>query len=369
MSILSNLFKKSIHGDSFNKSYKDEDNNTNSIDCSELLNEKEIFLLHYLYGRKIAWKIDDPVKSLFKDFDKELSYLFEEAYLQEDEYSFFLQQMNIKALKAVLKKLSLSLSGNKEILINRILENSTPEERKSICSDQYYVLSEKGLALNSKFIKDRKAKEECLKEKFIKAVEQNNFESAALFMAQEYSTRIIPPGIGIDWADTDQVKSMSKKELNQIKSFDFSDLLNTDFFVNRLVQIMYYDNMIEHNLWNSIEIFLLREKEAINCPSLEAYFKQKEFNPTEEQRIYTYLVTKRYNTYQLNMGKMLKDTNYKPLPSGEYLISDSEISLWKDLNEFHELSGKNIDNFPKTFATFQKHKAKKDDKYLSWIIK
>ena len=140
MSILSYLFKKSIHGDSFNKSYKDEDNNTNSIDCSELLNEKEIFLLHYLYGRKIAWKIDDPVKSLFKDFDKE--YLKEIQYvclIMTEEY-INNNYNNIQKYRNIIENRIYDENINKEKLIK---ENKYNLEMSKKFNNRYILIDDK----------------------------------------------------------------------------------------------------------------------------------------------------------------------------------------------------------------------------------
>ena len=74
------------------------------------LNEKEIFLLHYLRNRKIEWKIDEPVKDLFENYNLTFSKLKQNGYLKDDKHTYFLETMNTAKLIEILKFLSLSVS-------------------------------------------------------------------------------------------------------------------------------------------------------------------------------------------------------------------------------------------------------------------
>lgn len=99
----------------------------------ETLNDNEIFLLHYLRDRKTEWKIDKPVKDLFKNYSETFSKLKQNGYLKDDNHTYFLERMNIPELKKILKSLSLSVSGNKKDLIEKIIAHTTETERSEIC--------------------------------------------------------------------------------------------------------------------------------------------------------------------------------------------------------------------------------------------
>ena len=335
------------------------------------LEKKEIFLLHYLHHRKIKQGIDLPVKELFKDYNRTISSLKERGYLKDDEHSFFLQEMNISDLKMILKKLSLPTFGKKIDLITRIVENTTSEERATMCSDLYYVLTSKGVEVDNEYIQNRKIQNENLKRTLLQEIKSGNYEQAAIIQANEYAQMPIPPGIGIDWTDLQKIQDSSKYTQNRLRKYDFSDINNSKNYKEILFQILYYDTVIENNLFVSISQFIDSEREKIDCPSIEKFFKEKGYMPTEVEKIFVYLDTKRFNEFQTNMRKTLKNEKYHPLPKGIFHISDQTINSWKrqreDREEFKQLSQLGIKGFPKTLQTFQKHKEKNDAKYHSWL--
>lgn len=335
------------------------------------LNEKEIFLLHYLHHRKIAWKIDQPVKDLFSDYREAISKLKKSGYLSEDNHSAFLDEMSISDLKNILKSISLPVSGKKAELIERIIKHTTPEQRANICPDLYYALSPAGKAVDESYKASKKALQNNLKEKVFSEIKSQSYEQAALAKAAVYSKETMPPGIGVDWSDTENIRENSQKEQNLIREYDFSDLSNSNDYKELLFQTLYYDNEIEHNLISSIKKFVMPCAEKIICPDIENFFQNKGYSPNEEEKVYTYLLTKRFNAFQLNMQKTLKSSKYRPLPKGDFYLSNQTISLWKklkeDREEFANLSKLEIDGFPKTLRTFQIHKDKNDDKYKLWI--
>lgn len=331
------------------------------------LSDNEIFLLHYLNGRMIKYGIDKPVKQLFPDFNKTMTSLKKNGYLEEDDHSYFLQCMNVFELKNLLKKLSLSTTGKKNELINRIISNTTEEFRESICPDLYYVLSPVGLEVDSKYIETKKENTRQMKECAFVFIKQGKFEKASLEKAKFYSSMPIPPGIGIDWSDKKQIKAQSKKCQEELKRYNFADLDNSQDYKDLLFKILYYDVEIENNLNTSIIKFIELSQEQLNCQNLDAFFEKKNYVPTENEKVFVYLDTKRYNRYQETMTKTSGSRQYNPLPPNEFKVSDSTIQLWKEYQEFSRLSNLKIKNFPKTFNTFQKHKHQNSEKYQSWI--
>jgi len=334
----------------------------------ETLNDNEIFLLHYLRDRKTEWKIDKPVKDLFKNYSETFSKLKQNGYLKDDNHTYFLERMNIPELKKILKSLSLSVSGNKKDLIEKIIAHTTETERSEICPDLYYVLTEKALIINEEYVAKTKSKNVALKESMYQEISAGNFTKASLLKASDYAQRPIPPGIGVNWNDTEYIATNSQKWLDIINEFDFSDLKNTNQYINLLRKTLYYDSEIENHLYNSIKKFIIPFEETLNCPDLDTFFQRKKYMPSEIHKVFVYLDTKRFNTFQIQNQKFFKDKKYQPLPIGEFKVMDSTISLWKEFDEYNMLSKKGISGFPKTYQTFQKHKHNNSEKYKNWIL-
>lgn len=343
----------------------------NGMFSNFVLDEKKVFLLHYLRHRKINWATDTRIKNLFEDYEKVISDLKEHGYLRDDDHFGFLEEMGVADLKIVSKRFNLPSSGCKKELIERIINNTTPEQRANVCTDQYFILTSSGLEIDKEYIQNKKMQNANLKETFLQEVKSGNYVRAALERADAYSQMLVPLGIGVDWSNNEEIQNHSKSEQKRLKNYDFSDLNNSDAYKEILFQILYYDDEIEHNLFTSISKFINSEGERINCPDMEFFFKEKNYMPTETEKIFVYLDTKRFNEFQLGMQKTLKSEKYRPLPKGEFHISDQTIDFWKkrkeDCEEFERLSCLGIKGFPKTLQTFQKHKEKNDEKYQSWI--
>lgn len=332
------------------------------------LSDKEKFLLHYLRNRQIKCGIDESVKKSFGNYEQAINNLKQSGYLVADNHSYFLEILSTSDLKAMLKDLTLPVLGKKQELIDRIKENTTEDQREQICPDLYYVLTEKGINIAEQYKAAKKAKSTVLKENILTLIRCSDYKGAVFYMCEAYSMEIIPPGIGTDWSNKEQIWNNQEIMLNQIKEIDWHDLNNSEAFKYALIKCLYYDWLIEHELWRSIELFINETNELLNCDSLSEFFKQNEYEPSENQIWYTYLTTKRYNLYQANLRKTLKDQSYKCLPPGEFNINKSLIDLWKDYKEFDLLAAKSINDFPKTFETFQKHKTQNSDKYNIWIL-
>lgn len=291
----------------------------------ETLNDNEIFLLHYLRDRKTEWKIDKPVKDLFKNYSETFSKLKQNGYLKDDNHTYFLERMNIPELKKILKSLSLSVSGNKKDLIEKIIAHTTETERSEICPDLYYVLTEKALIIDEEYVAKTKSKNVALKESMYQEISAGNFTKASLLKASDYAQRPIPPGIGVNWNDTEYIATNSQKWLDIINEFDFSDLKNTNQYINLLRKTLYYDSEIENHLYNSIKKFIIPFEETLNCPDLDTFFQRKKYMPSEIHKVFVYLDTKRFNTFQIQNQKFFKDKKYQPLPIGEFKVMDSTI--------------------------------------------
>lgn len=332
------------------------------------LTDKEKFLLHYLRNRQIKWGIDESVKNLFGSYGQVIYNLEQSGYLITDNHSYFLEILSISDLKVILKDLTLSVIGKKKELIDRIKENTTEDQREKICSDSYYVLTEKGIEVDEKYKATKRMENKTLKEIVKQKIETGNFTQASLEKGASYSKAVIAPGIGVDWTDTNEIQRRSEVQQERLKNYDFSDLNNSKAYIELLFKTLYYDIEIEHNLHISISEIVMQSEEKLNCPALDKFFIKKGFMPSEQDKVFVYLDTKRFNAFQNNMKALLKKEKYSPLPEGKYKIEDRTIERWKELREYKELLNKNIIGFPKTFETFLKHKMQNSDKYNNWIL-
>lgn len=349
-----------------------------------VLDEKYKFLLHYLHARKKEWKIDEPVKDLFGDIAFAKNQLYRNGYLVEDHHTFFLQCMSVPELRALCKNCGLKTSKNKAELIEDIIEQTTEEERKTICDEEYYVLSPSGLKIDDEYKKKRKQETIDVKRCVENKVREGDYIGATLLKASFYSKMVIPPGIGVDWSDKVRIEESAKNRLMDLRKIDYSDLENTKQYKENLLKALYYDQDIENDLWKSIELFIDDTGEKISCSRIDEFFKKKGYVASEKCKVYFYLDAKRYNLYIDNVnkfseeaskrqGKMSKGeigySKQKKLEPGEYRISDATIEYYKEHDDYVTLSGLNIDGFPKTFGTYQKHKSQNSEKYQMWMKK
>lgn len=105
----------------------------------EPIKDKENYQ-HYL---KHECQIEDPVS-----FHKKM---INEGYLEKPTYKQILKSEKVVDLKEILAEMGLAKSGTKDILINRIVDNTTKENiLRSVDSFNGYTISEKG----SRLLKD-----------------------------------------------------------------------------------------------------------------------------------------------------------------------------------------------------------------------
>lgn len=333
---------------------------------SEPLTEKEIFFLHYLRNRQIEWKIDTPVKRLFDNYQDVLSKLYQCNYLKIDNHSYFLEVMSTTQLKKILRSFQLPVSGKKQDLICRIIEHTTADDRAKICPTLYYVLTAKAIEIDEKYKQIKHDENIALKNLMLQKINNGQYIEAFLERAKIYSHQIIPPGIGIDWSDTAKIQKQAADELDKLRQYDFSDLNNTEHYKELLIKALYYDT-IEQNLFSSIRLLVLPDEENLKCPALDIFFQKKKIPTNEIYKVFVYLDTKRFNAFQKDMNTFLKKDLYKLLPAGDFKITDSTISFWRSEEEYTMLSQKAIEDFPKTFQTYEKHKNANSEKYKNWI--
>ena len=113
-----------------------------------------------------------------------------------------LHTFKVAELKQILSSKSLSKTGKKEDLINRIHANFTPSElSKYIKSDKrYYKLTSKGKEM-VKTLKPSATKNLDLEDKCYSLIIKGEINKAHKKIAKYESQKPIPRGVGIDWKD------------------------------------------------------------------------------------------------------------------------------------------------------------------------
>ena len=143
--------------------------------------------------------------------------------LKISDTSYILQQCSSKELKAILQKFDLSQTGNKKILIERILSHLTPEDL-ALCTSlkPVYYLTDAGKQLVDSVAfsatKDPDFEDQC-----IYHILRQDFDSAYQIICQRELRKNIPGDAAAAWKDALQ-NGLSEKQQEQI-SFFFSSPL------------------------------------------------------------------------------------------------------------------------------------------------
>ena len=208
-----------------------------------MLDKNTEFLLHYLGQRDVKWKIDKPVIDLFggkKQTQERIKFLYDEGYLVEDDHSYFLTRSNISQLKEILKGLSLSDKGKKQDLIDRIIENTTAEQRNKICPDLFYVLTDKAQEINDAYMAKQRENNRQYKAAILSSTLSGDIHAAEVATAEYNSRSIIQPA-GVDWMDENEINRSVKNYKERFRFYDFSDLNNSPNYKDMLCRILYYE--------------------------------------------------------------------------------------------------------------------------------
>ena len=115
------------------------------------LSFNEILILDYFKNK--TTDREAPISKLDdfgKDYKKVIEKLLSMNYMQLLDISDEIKYLTIPILKSILKTKSLKVSGNKKILLTRILDNFTTEELINYVDKRHYILT----TLGEKTLKD-----------------------------------------------------------------------------------------------------------------------------------------------------------------------------------------------------------------------
>ena len=136
-----------------NKKIKDKffiPNKPKPLTCE--LTVPELKILHY---RSNIFKKNDSLPIYLSVYSEVLNKLINDGYFTEPKPIIYLQnKLKVQDLKNYLKINNLPVSGKKDILVQRIIEN-IPNDKisENFNLDQYYALSPKGIKIINKYPK------------------------------------------------------------------------------------------------------------------------------------------------------------------------------------------------------------------------
>ena len=200
--------------------------------------------------------------------------------------------------------------------------------------------------------------------------------------ARQMAYALDPPGsIGVDWNDFDQIWKFDKRYIDAMEKEDFSDLKNSKTFVSVVKSGLYVDNLFNfRDMWG-VDNAIKNLNETINCPLLDKFLLEKDWPRENKLHIYCQTKIKNINAIIYFGSTKIKKTPDPYTPQhfslGEYdlgfrpntpqWVIDGRKKWLKRYNLFEDMQAANIEKFPKTFQTFEKHCLANDDKYKLWV--
>lgn len=180
-----------------------------------VLEPVELSFLKYMNKKAVKdtpvaqyWRIEYNIN--YKDL---MTKLMGHGYLRMSDPYETLQKLKVDEIKKILDEKGLDKKGTKQILIDRIKENVSPENLAFLQKEgpAFYVLTEKGIAVTSE-IKDSATKDLAMEDVCIKEILNQNFDGAYRKVCEWEMNKLIPRGIGIDWSHEFNVGLSEEKE-------------------------------------------------------------------------------------------------------------------------------------------------------------
>jgi len=125
--------------------------------------------------------------------------VLEPARLQElVDYKF-----KASDLKLMLKERTLKVSGCKEELIQRLIENDEQSMRDATKGLNVYRCTTEGIRFAERYLEGEKSKRDAAEQDALDLLARKQFSKAVRIVAQYEASQVFPRGLGIDWKNYD----------------------------------------------------------------------------------------------------------------------------------------------------------------------
>ena len=124
------------------------------------LSTGELILLKYADGNKVGEDYPHYFETMYNlSPKKKVKQFLKDGYFKIAPLNFTVNHHSISELKILLKEHNLKVTGKKTELVTRVIDNIDPDSIKSVFSDRYFTLTEKGsqalLGLNEEDYRER----------------------------------------------------------------------------------------------------------------------------------------------------------------------------------------------------------------------
>jgi hypothetical protein len=148
-------------------------------------------------------------------------------------------------LKKILKERELKVSGHKEELIQRLIDNDIKVMTEATKDIDLYQCTSTGKQLAENYLTDEKDKRESVEREVLKLLSQKDYPNAAQIVAKYEASQVFPRGMGIDWKNYDGASDVESLEM----IFNLKPSILQGIDENRLEQIRIAAAMMK--LWGT----------------------------------------------------------------------------------------------------------------------
>lgn len=290
---------------------------TNSLDS--LSEQKKMFLVNYLGDRSVTWHIDEPVKERYPDIEQNI----------ED-----LQKVGL------IKK-----------------ENGV------------YVLTDSGLEIRKTFRTQERARREEMHQSAVSLAMVGNYLEAYNKRAKYEKNSVIPHGIHVSlgggedgtWVEETSLPYNVKNYIKASYRLDFSDCQNSEAFKDAMRSLYVGMQITGIGRLEPPKDFEESIGEYLDCPALDKQLEEKCMFPNPPKfRIYFDTKVRVYN---------FTSTGVMDRWDGQFFLGvfDCTQPIHASMSQYDKMKNAEIEGFPKTFQTFEKHKKANDAKYKAWM--
>lgn len=108
-------------------------------------------------------------------------------------------KFNVSDLKGMLKERGLKVSGNKTILVDRLLENDRHGMEKVVAESEMYKCSPAGVSVAQAYLTSQNEKRARLEDEVLNLLKERQFKKAMRAIATHELSQVFSRGLGMNW--------------------------------------------------------------------------------------------------------------------------------------------------------------------------